>query len=96
MVGHDLIHFVRPMLHSHDTNVVSRYVETTFWNLWGPFALFKRLTGKPIPGSKYRPEGYLIPEIGPKVVQGKGQKEHDEVFNKLMSRDRASCPFGFR
>jgi hypothetical protein len=76
-------------------NVFPRYVETTFWNLWGPFTLFKRLTGKPIPGPKYCPEGYLIPEIGPKIVQGKGLKEHDEMLKILMSQDRASCPFGF-
>jgi hypothetical protein len=69
------------------------YIKTTFWNLWGPYALFKRLTNRPIPDAKYSPNGYTIPEIGPKIAQGKGQKEHDMVFTKLMGENRGGCPF---
>jgi hypothetical protein len=69
------------------------YVKTTFWNLWGPYALFKRLTSKPTPHTKYSANGYTIPEIGPPIAKGKGEKEHEEVFTKLMGESRGGCPF---
>jgi hypothetical protein len=54
----------------------------------------KWLTGKPIPdGKNYKSEGYLIPEIGPKSLNGKGMKEFEATKVKLNEQNRGGCPF---
>ena len=80
---------------SFANNSFCRYVKASFWNTWGPLALFKRLMNRPVPSANFSANGYTIPEIGPNFTQGKGQKEHDEVFDKLKEENRAGCPFGF-
>jgi hypothetical protein len=65
-------------------------------NRWDLMALFRRLTGGPVPGdqgNKYKSQGYLIPEMGPKIAEGKGMEEYEQTRSKLMSQNRAGCPF---
>jgi len=57
-------------------------------------AWMKWLGGKPIPdGKNYKPEGYLIPEIGPKSMSGKGEEEFEVTRTKLTKQNRGGCPF---
>jgi len=72
-----------------------RYMKPTFWNNWGPQALFKRIIGKPIPGDAFLPKGYLISEVGPKIAQKRNKSEHDVAVAGLMSKGRGGCPFAF-
>jgi len=54
----------------------------------------KWLGGKPIPdGKNYKPEGYLIPEIGPNNLFGKGNEEFEATKAKLTKQNRGGCPF---
>jgi hypothetical protein len=39
------------------------------------------------------PQGYIIQEIGPVNIIGKGLKECDEGTRRLMEADRGGCPF---
>jgi hypothetical protein len=70
-------------------------MKPTFWNSWGPLALFKRISGKPIPGDKYSPTGYVSLELGPKIAQNKKNEEHETAVEQLMTQVRGGCPFGF-
>jgi len=69
------------------------YMESNFRNRWGPQAWLKWLSGKPIPGPAFKPQGYLIHEVGPKALEGKGMKEFEATKDKLMSAGRGGCPF---
>jgi len=72
------------------------YMESNFRNRWGFQAWAKWLVGKPIPGNAYKPQGYLIPEVGPKSLEGKGMKEFELTKDKLMSDGRGGCPFSVK
>jgi hypothetical protein len=69
------------------------YVSATFYNRYGFQAWFKWLIGRPIPGSKYKADGYLIPEVGPKAMEGKGMKDFENTMESLMGAGRGGCPF---
>lgn len=71
------------------------YVENSFWNKWGPYALFKMLVGSPVPSAKFSPGGYTISDVGPNWMKGKGDKEYQETLEHLMGQNRGRCPFGF-
>ncbi|KAI1452440.1 hypothetical protein F4805DRAFT_28548 [Annulohypoxylon moriforme] len=66
-----------PLQHQNRTILTSYvaapyYVKPTIWNRWGPGAWWWWSLGHPLPAQDdkhYIPEGYLIPEIGPR--QGK-------------------------
>ena len=73
------------------------YVKPTFWTLWGPTALSKRLLFGIMPGEegdKYQPEGYIIKELGPAYRLGKGEAEMEETRVGLRERRAMSgkCP----
>lgn len=71
------------------------YVQNTFWNKWGPYALFKKVIGNPAPGSvNYSPDGYTISDVGPNWMKGEGEKEYQETYEHLMGQNRGQCPFG--
>ena len=53
----------------------------------------KWLNGRPTPSDAFKPQGYLIPEVGPKVLEGKGMAEFEEEKAKLMAAGRGGCPF---
>ncbi|TLS30766.1 hypothetical protein PpBr36_02239 [Pyricularia pennisetigena] len=70
------------------------YVRPTFWNRWGPGALYFRLIGKPLPGDKgMEPEGYLLKDAGPRQHSGKGWDEAELTTQKLLKTPRGGCPF---
>ncbi|TLD15667.1 uncharacterized protein PgNI_02519 [Pyricularia grisea] len=70
------------------------YVRPTFWNRWGPGALYFRLIGKPVPGDKgMEPDGYLLKDAGPKQHSGKGWDEAELTAKKLLRTSRGGCPF---
>ncbi|KAH8811511.1 hypothetical protein F5884DRAFT_278691 [Xylogone sp. PMI_703] len=45
--------------------------------------------------TKYRPEGYLIEELGPDYMKGKGLEEMEKNQEVLRRQDRGGCPFTF-
>ncbi|THC91129.1 hypothetical protein EYZ11_009419 [Aspergillus tanneri] len=72
------------------------YVKPTFWNHWGPTAWLTWVMGRPLPGdegSKYYPQGYYIPDVGPKYFEGKGKKALEETMEELKSSRTGQCPF---
>jgi hypothetical protein len=69
------------------------YVKDNFRSRYGFQAWFKWLVNKPIPGENFKPRGYLIPEVGPKAMEGKGLKEFEQTKEKLMNAGRSGCPF---
>lgn len=72
------------------------YVRPTLWRRWGPEALASRLLGLPLPGDegdKYYPHGYTIPEVGPKIVAGKGAENAQETVAGLQKTRTGGCPF---
>ncbi|KAL8917020.1 MAG: hypothetical protein Q9172_006015 [Xanthocarpia lactea] len=73
------------------------YVKPTFWRRWGPQAWVSKLLGLPVPGdegAKYQPEGYNIPEVGPKAFLGKGVESAKETVHGLAKTRTGGCPFG--
>ncbi|KAF4904205.1 Mycophenolic acid synthesis protein B [Colletotrichum fructicola] len=72
------------------------YVKPTFYSRWGPAAIYSRLIGGRLPGdegTKYHPDGYLIPEVGPDSQRGKG-KEYMDMTKERISQARG-CPMAF-
>jgi hypothetical protein len=69
------------------------YVRNTLRNRYGLQAWLKWLAGNPIPGDQFRPEGYLIPEVGPRAMEGKGLKEQEAGVTRLRAMNRSGCPF---
>ncbi|KAF2842148.1 hypothetical protein M501DRAFT_928154 [Patellaria atrata CBS 101060] len=69
------------------------YVPATFGNRYGLGAWMNWLAGRPIPEKKFRPEGFLIEEIGPRRMEGKGMDEFKEMKERLMRAGRGGCPF---
>ncbi|OJJ49727.1 hypothetical protein ASPZODRAFT_128241 [Penicilliopsis zonata CBS 506.65] len=71
------------------------YVKPTFWNRWGLVAWFTWLLGKPVPGdeqARYYPQGYYIPDVGPKNFEGQGHDTMDRLGEE-MGEARRGCPF---
>ncbi|KAL4894010.1 hypothetical protein BDV59DRAFT_176635 [Aspergillus ambiguus] len=72
------------------------YVKPTFWNRWGPTAWLTWALGLPLPGDegdKYYPQGYYIPDVGPKYFEGKGRKALDKTIEELQTSRTGQCPF---
>ncbi|TLD19958.1 hypothetical protein PspLS_09381 [Pyricularia sp. CBS 133598] len=70
------------------------YVRPTFWNRWGPEALYSRMIGKPLPGDKgMEPQGYLLKDAGPRQHSGKGWEEAELNAKKMLKTRRGGCPF---
>ncbi|KAJ5491166.1 hypothetical protein N7539_002733 [Penicillium diatomitis] len=72
------------------------YVKPTFWNRWGPTALFTRVLGLPVPGDegdKYYPEGYQIEDVGPTYFEGKGHKTLQKTMEEYKGYRTGKCPF---
>ena len=73
------------------------YVKPTFWRRWGPQAWVSKYMGLPVPGdegAKYHPEGYSIPDVGPKAFLGKGAESAKETVHGLAKTRTGGCPFG--
>jgi len=70
------------------------YYENTWWNRNTLQVWIKWLMGRPIPnGRDFAPDGYLIQEIGPRSLSGKGLMEFEATKAKLLSVKRGGCPF---
>lgn len=78
----------------YDYLVQPFYQSPTFWNRWGPIALYTRLVGGFVPGPSFIPEGYLFEEVGPKDQIRKGAEAMQEWQEKIgRDEGRATCPF---
>lgn len=72
------------------------YVKPTLWKRWKPAAWLTWLMGLPLPGDegdKYSPEGYRIPEIGPRSMKGKGGDYASTVVEGLRTTRTGGCVF---
>ncbi|KAJ5771008.1 uncharacterized protein N7511_003059 [Penicillium nucicola] len=72
------------------------YVKPTLWNRWGPTAWLTWALGRPVPGDegdKYSPAGYVIPDIGPKELEGRGRKELENYLAQMKDYRTGKCPF---
>lgn len=70
------------------------YYPDTFYTRWiSPQTWSRWVVGLPIPGPQYKPEGYTIPNLGPRHLEGKGSVEMAADKAKLMASGRGSCPF---
>lgn len=69
--------------------------ERTFWNLWGPRALLRRLRGLPLPSSEYQSEGVPFEAMG---APHKHQATQSAIEKKV--RENAATleggPYGYR
>ena len=63
------------------------YVPATFWNRWGPAALYSRAHGLPIPGKRWAQEGYKLESVG---YDGRGTKKVVEVMERAKE---GGCPY---
>lgn len=72
------------------------YVKPTFWSRWGPIAWLTWALGRPLPGDdgdKYYPNGYAIPDVGPKYFEGKGKQALQDTVEELKTYRTGRCPF---
>ncbi|KAK0659986.1 Mycophenolic acid synthesis protein B [Lasiodiplodia hormozganensis] len=98
-------HFLRSQRMSDEPNKDGRYyqlsydvdpwyVEATFANRWAAKSWLKWMAGKPYPGSAgFKSEGYVLAEIGPKNLEGKGTEYVTEAKERLLKQGRGGCPF---
>lgn len=63
------------------------YAPTTFWNRWGPVALYARVFGLPIPGKDWAREGYRLESVG---YGGRGA---DKVLEVMERAKEGGCPY---
>ncbi|KIW06963.1 uncharacterized protein PV09_02622 [Verruconis gallopava] len=66
-------------------NFTNRWLSLQTWVKW--------MRGLPIPGPQYKPEGYDVPNVGPKHLEGKGTAEMAQTKERLMASGRGGCPF---
>jgi hypothetical protein len=75
------------------------YTKPTFWNRWGPIALFTWAMGGVVPGGKdgvkYSPDGYKFEEVGPDAEKAKGIPQLKAWEEKITKERPAGCPFAF-
>ncbi|KAJ5619057.1 hypothetical protein N7510_003041 [Penicillium lagena] len=69
------------------------YVSDSFTHRWGLKAILRRLVGAGYPSEGFMPQGYLIEEVGPMNMIGKGLEECDKGTRRLIKADRGGCPF---
>ena len=75
------------------------YVKPTLTRRWGLSACLTRLLGRKVPGDdgdKYCPEGYIISQVGPESVRGKGMQDLEIDIGKITTQGVRGCPFGIR
>ncbi|KAG5295123.1 hypothetical protein I7I48_11881 [Histoplasma ohiense] len=74
------------------------YIQPTFMNRWGLRAWFAWLRGMPLPGDdpNHCPNGYYIPDVGPKNFEGKGHDQVRKTMERLHTERTGKCPFLFK
>jgi len=74
------------------------YIPLKIFSFWHPSTWSVRITRRPQPrdiAQRYMPEGYLINEVGPDALRGKGAEDMEEQRQRLeMLKTRLGCPFG--
>lgn len=63
------------------------YAPVTFWNRWGPAALYARAFGLPIPGKDWTQGGYRLESVG---YDGRGA---DKVLEVMERAKEGGCPY---
>ena len=63
------------------------YAPATFWNRWGPVALYARVFGLPVPGKNWAQEGYRLESVG---YGGRGA---DKVLEVMERAKEGGCPY---
>ena len=71
------------------------YVAPTLWNQWGPWALFDRLRGMPIPGSQFSGSGVKWESMGAKQKSPELQTK-SEARVREQAKDMMSHGWGYR
>ncbi|KAL1646877.1 hypothetical protein SLS58_003012 [Diplodia intermedia] len=70
------------------------YVDASFANRWALKSWLKWMAGKPYPGSAgFKSGGYVLEEIGPKNLEGKGTEYVTQAKDRLLKQGRGGCPF---
>ncbi|OOG00295.1 hypothetical protein ASPCADRAFT_125348 [Aspergillus carbonarius ITEM 5010] len=72
------------------------YMKPGFWSKWAPGALFVRILGGKVPGSRgehYHPQGYDLMIIGPEPQWDRGVEEMRSDIDVIKSRAVVTCPF---
>ena len=72
------------------------YVKPTLRNRWSLQSWWSWIMRQPYPGAdgdKYRPNGYKIPEIGPRSMQGRGGEYMKESKERIVTERMKGCPF---
>ncbi|KAG9245639.1 hypothetical protein BJ878DRAFT_479053 [Calycina marina] len=72
------------------------YNKASFWNRWGPEALFTWAVGGTVPGTdgaKWISGGYVFEEVGPSKFMGKGVAEMEDMKERLRAERPVGCPF---
>ncbi|OAX82289.1 hypothetical protein ACJ72_03358 [Emergomyces africanus] len=74
------------------------YVKPTFMRRWGLRGWFTWLRGMPLPGDdpNHCPNGYYIPDVGPKNFEGKGHDQFIKTRERLQKERTGQCPFLFK
>ena len=63
------------------------YAPATFWNRWGPVALYARVFGLPVPGKDWAQGGYRLESVG---YGGRGA---DKVLEVMERAKEGGCPY---
>lgn len=71
------------------------YVAPTFWNQWGPFALFARVRGLPVPHQKFGGNGVLWESMGAKI-KDPTQQSKSEAHVRKEAQELLSHGWGYR
>ncbi|KLJ09883.1 hypothetical protein EMPG_14698 [Blastomyces silverae] len=74
------------------------YIKPTFMNRWGLRAWYTWLRGMPLPGDnpEHCPNGYYLPDVGPKKFEGKGHDQVKKTMERLHTERTGQCPFFFK
>ncbi|KAK5936857.1 hypothetical protein PMZ80_010976 [Knufia obscura] len=84
----------------HAVHYIDRpwYIRPTFKNRWNMVSWLLWLVGGSVPSKsspQNRPEGYMIPDLGPENMEGKGVEEMSAA-KLLLAQQVKRCPFGHR
>ncbi|KAL1306713.1 hypothetical protein AAFC00_005381 [Neodothiora populina] len=85
-------------MHKNSWDADPWYVNGSLINRWSLLAWVDWLSGRPIPGDlggKFKPDGFLIGEVGPASMAGKGVSESEKDAELIKSQFGRGCPMAF-
>lgn len=69
------------------------YIQEKTYSMWHPFTWLRKFT-RHSAEHNYMPEGYVISEVGPEALRGKGAEEMEKQKQRMESlKARSGCPF---